>query len=121
MSLLDGGIAAIFGAALGGIYLDGQLVRSGAMPIYDNEGNITGYAGGAPIAIKCQVDAATWDMRRAEGYVEGDMRIIVLTAGLGVAITTDHRITAKGATWMIQSVELDAAASHYVLRGRKAA
>ncbi|KQX18417.1 MULTISPECIES: hypothetical protein [unclassified Sphingomonas] len=120
MSLLGGGIAAIFGAALGGLYLDGQLVRSSAGPIYDGEGNITGYAGGDPIAIKCQIDAASWAMRQSEGFVDGDMRIIVLTAGLASTITTEQRITVSGATWLIQSVELDAAASHYVLRGRKA-
>ena len=120
MGLLDGGIEAIFGAAFGGLYLPGQLVRSAADPIYNSQGDIVGYGGGTSLPIRCQIDAATYAMQQAEGYVEGDVRIIVLSAGLAVPITTDHRITAKGQSWLIQSVERDAGASHWICRGRKA-
>lgn len=120
MALLDGGIEAIFGAALGGLYLDATLHRDGSEPIYDGEGAIIGYAGGADIACKAQMDAATYAMRQAEGFVDGDVRIIVLSAGLGTEVTTDHQITVAGKRWAIASAERDAARSHWICQGRGA-
>lgn len=120
MGLLDGGIEAIFGAAFGGLYLPATLHRDTSAPIYDGEGNITGFSGGGDIGCRAQVDAATYAMRQAEGFIEGDTRIIVLSAGLGVEVTTDMQITARGVRWQIAGVDRDAAASHWVLRGRPA-
>lgn len=120
MSLLGGGIASIFGNVFGSLYRDGLLHRDGTDPIYDGEGNIVGYTGGGDVACKAQVDAATYAMRQAEGYSEGDVRIIVLSAGLGVEVTTDFQVSVGGKRWMIGSVERDAANSHYVCRGRAA-
>lgn len=120
VSLLNGGIEAIFGAALGGLYLDATLHRDGSDPIYDGEGSITGYAGGAEIPCKAQMDAATYAMRQADGYVDGDVRIIILSAGLAVEVTAEHQIEVAGKRWMIASAERDAARSHWVCRGRKA-
>lgn len=121
MGLLDGGMAAIFGAAFGGIFLDGKLHRAGTDPIYDGEGNITGYGGGADIDIKVQRDACSYSMRQSEGYSEGDVVLIVLAAGLGIKITTDMQATdGGGQRWTIQSADLDAASSHWICRGRRA-
>lgn len=120
MSLLNGGISAIFGAALSGLYLDGTLHRDGTNPVYDQSGNIVGYSGGVDIECKAQVDIATYAMRQSGSYSEGDVRIIVLALGLGVEVTTDFQITISGKRWMIGSAELDAASSHWVLRGRAA-
>jgi hypothetical protein len=122
VSLLNGGIAAIFGAVLGGLYLDGLIHRDGTDPIYDNDGNITGYAGGADVPCKVQRDACSYAMVRSEGYAEGDVMLIILTDGLGgVEITTDMQATdGYGKRWMIEAADLDAAASHWICRGRKA-
>ena len=121
MGLLDGGIASIFGAALGGLYPDGLLHRDGTGPIYDDEGNIIGYDGGGDVPIKVQRDACTYAMRQAEGYADGDVALIILAAGLAVAPTTDSQVTdGDGARWMVASVERDAAGSHFMCRGRKA-
>lgn len=120
MGLLDGGIEAMFGGVFGALYLNGTLHRDTTTPIYDTEGNITGYGGGGDIACKAQVDAATYAMRQAEGYSEGDMRIIILSAGLGVEVTTDMQVSVSGKRWMIASVDRDAANSHWICRGRKA-
>lgn len=118
MSLLNGGISAIFGAALSGLYLPATLHKPGAYET-DDEGNILpGAETDAP--CRAQIDAATYAMRQSEGYSEGDVRIIVLAAGLTAPITTDHQITVSGKRWMIASAEQDAAASHWVLRGRVA-
>jgi hypothetical protein len=116
MGLLDGGISSIFHAALSGLYLDATLHAGTGEPVYDAGGNITGYSGG-DTACKAQVDAATDAMRRAEGYAEGDARIIVLAQGLS-GIDSDHEITVRGQKYRILSAELDAAASHYVCRAR---
>lgn len=122
MGLLDGGISAAFGAALSGLYPDGLLHRDGTGPIYDDEGNIIGYDGGGDVPIKVQRDACTYGMRQAEGYVEGDVALIILAAPLnGLEVTTDAQATdGAGDRWMIQSADLDAAASHWICRGRKA-
>lgn len=121
MGLLNGGISAIFGAALSGLYPDGLLHRDGTGPIYDLEGNIIGYDDGADIPIKVQRDACSYSMRQSEGHSEGDVMLIILAAGLGVKITTDMQTTdGAGDRWMIRSADLDAASSHWTCRGRAA-
>lgn len=117
MGVLDGGIAAVFGAAFSGLYLDATLHAGTGEPIYDDGGNITGYTTDADVAIKAQVDVATEAMRRAEGFAEGDVRLIILAQGVP-AVTTDHQVTARGRLHAILSAELDAAASHWVCRAR---
>lgn len=119
MGLLDGGIAAVFSSALSGLYLDATLHTGTGAPIYGTGGAITGYTTSSDVACKAQVDVATEAMRRLEGFAEGDCRIIVLAQGIGT-ITTDHRITVRGVVWLILAAELDAAASHWTLRARRA-
>lgn len=119
MGLLDGGIQAVFGAAFSGLYLDGTLHRDLTTPIYDGKGSIVGYAGGGDVAVKVQVDGATYAMRQSEGYSEGDVRVIVLARGIP-AITADMELTARDVRYKIASVEIDPAASHYICRGRPA-
>ena len=122
MGFLNGGISAIFGAALSGLYLDGTLHRDGTNPVYDASGNIVGYSGEASLSIKVQRDACSWSMRQSPGYVDGDVMLIVLARGLAEAITTDMEIIdGVGRRWMVQSADLDAASSHWICRGRLAA
>ncbi|WP_066770094.1 hypothetical protein [Sphingobium sp. CCH11-B1] len=122
MGLLNGGISAIFGAALGGLYLDGILHRDGVNPVYDDEGNITGYAGADDMPIKVQRDACSYSMRQSEGYSEGDVMLIILASSLaGTKVTTDMQATdGAGDRWTIKSHDLDAASSHWICRGRVA-
>ena len=118
MGLMDGGIASIFGAALSGLYLPAILHKPGEYAT-DNEGNILP-AVGTDVPCRAQMDGATYAMRQSEGYSEGDVRIIILSARLGVEVTTDCQISVSGTRWMVQSAELDAASSHWVCRGRAA-
>ncbi len=118
MSLLDGGIARIFNAALSGLYLPATLHKPGEYAT-DNEGNILP-AVGTDVPCRAQVDAATYAMRQSEGYSEGDVRIMVLAAGLSADVTTDDQISVSGKRWMVGSAEKDAASSHWILRGRAA-
>lgn len=118
MGLLNGGIAAIFGAALSGLYLPAMLHVPGAYAT-DDEGNILPSVG-TDLPCRAQVDAASYAMRQSEGYSEGDVRIIVLVAGLGIEIATDCQISVSDKRWMVGSAELDAASSHWICRGRAA-
>lgn len=119
MGLLDGGIEAIFGSVFGALYLDGTLHRDISEPIYDVEGQITGYAGGGDMPMKVQRDKCTYAMTQAKGYSEGDTALIILAAQLGgVQITTDMEATdGAGKRWKIASADLDAASSHWICRG----
>ncbi|OGT55483.1 MAG: hypothetical protein A3E01_09245 [Gammaproteobacteria bacterium RIFCSPHIGHO2_12_FULL_63_22] len=121
MSLLDGGIASVFGSVFGGLYPDGLLHRDGTEPVYDSFGNITGYSTAEDIAIKVQRDACSYSMQRAQGFSDGDVMLIILADGLDILVTTDMHVTdGDGNRWMVKSADLDAASSHWVLRGRAA-
>lgn len=119
MGILDGGIASVFNAAFSGLYLSGTLHTGTGDPIFDEGGNVTGYLDTGDTTVKAQVDVATEAMRRAEGFAEGDARLIILAQDIGT-VTTDHQITVRGQLWHILSADLDAAASHWVCRARRA-
>lgn len=119
MGLLDGGIAAVFSAAFSGLYLDATLHAGTGEPIYDDmTGGIIGYSEG-DVPCRAQVDSATDAMRRADGFAEGDARILVLAQGLPT-VTSDHELTVRGTKYRLLSAELDPAASHWICRGRAA-
>ena len=118
MGLLDGQIAETFAAIFGGIYLDGQLFR--AIDFADD-----GKGGGEATdpflpaeAVKVQIDSATDSMRGADGYAEGDVRILMLAHGVA-APDTDCELAAGGVRYMVASVATDPAGSYYEFRGRK--
>lgn len=149
MGLLDGGIARIFNATFSALYLDGILHHGTGEPIYDEAGTIVGYSDPGDQPIKVQIDAATDAMRRAEGFAEGDVRLIILTTygqsdgttetdhsdgtpysdgssysqatyGYVEQLDSDMEVTVQGVRYRLQSVERDPALSHWVCRGRRA-
>jgi len=117
VGLLDGGLSAVFNAAFAPLYLPATIHAGTGEPIYGPGGTITGYQGGDTPA-RAQVDAASDAMRSADGFAEGDVRLIVLSAGVG-ELSSDHEITVNGVRYRLQSVELDAVGSHWVCRGRR--
>jgi len=118
MGLLDGGIAAAFAGVFSAVYLDGTLYRpSSSADDGKGGGMASGFDSGIP--VKVQIDAASQAMRSADGYVEGDVRILMLAHGVATP-DTDCEIGAGGARYMIASVATDPAGSYYELRGRKA-
>jgi hypothetical protein len=119
VSLLDGQLAETFAAVFGAVYLDGSLYR--AIEGADDGmggGSGSGFAPAEP--VKIQIDSASFAMQQADGYVEGDVRILMLAHGVA-APDTDAQIAGGGARYMVESVAIDAAGSYYELRGRKAA
>lgn len=130
MGVLDGGVARVFGSAFGALYPEAMLhlkLRAGE----DAGGSVvraftgdTGQLPGTP--CKAQRDAAGFTMRQVEGYAEGDVRFLILTrygeTGLPDIPLGSH-ITwpwPDGTRYSLEGpVELDAAGSHYVARGRE--
>lgn len=122
MSLLGGQIAAAFAGAFGAVYLDGEIFRART---FEDDGK-----GGPPPldpsddgflpaeAVKVQIDQATQAMRTTEGYVDGDVRILMLAHGVA-APDTDAEVGAGGVRYMIETVGTDPAGSYFELRGRK--
>jgi hypothetical protein len=117
MGLLDGDIAAAFAGVFGGIYLDGSLYRPNDFAD-DGMGGGAGTGFANPEPVKVQIDAATQAMRMGDGYVEGDVRILMLAHGVA-APDTDCEVAAGGVRYMIETVGTDTAGSYYELRGRK--
>lgn len=117
---LAAGFAERFGAPFG----DAVATWQGT-PTKDAGGSIT--APGVPASYPCkaQFDAATHSMRQAEGFLENDVRIIVLAATLTPVLDSAAVITVASGeyagTWALLSVVRDPAGIGYECRGRKVA
>lgn len=118
MGLLDGGLAQAFAGVFSAVYLDGTLYRATAFTDDGKGGGSgSGFDNGSP--VKVQVDQASYSMQQSDGYVEGDVRILMLAHGIGEAPSTDDEIAAGGVRYMIASVATDCAGSYFEMRGRK--
>lgn len=117
MGLLDGGIAAAFAGAFGAMYLDATLYRAAEFTD-DGKGGGTGGGFSAGDPVKVQIDQATQAMITAEGFVEADVRILMLAHGVA-APSTDDEIGAGGTRYQIESVGTDPCGSYFELRGRR--
>lgn len=113
------GIAGAVSAAYGGPYHPAVATWPGT-PVTDDGGSIV--TPGTPVEQPCsaQVDAATEAMRRAEGFREKDVRLIVI----GIEqLDTDAVVTITAGphagAWSLQSCELDPVAIGWVCRGRR--
>lgn len=117
MGLLTGDGASILNGVFGSIYPDGSLVR--IVTTEDAGGSKTRTMTFVP--IKVQTDGVTEAMRAASGYTDTDVRLIVLTAGLNGAITTDDEIIdGRGDRWKVTVPSLDTCGSHWEIRGQRA-
>ena len=115
--------AAFVSQVYGGPYYD-ALVHSPGEAVYDDGGSIVTAGTASVRTCQAQVDSVTQDMRRDEGFVDGDVRILVLTVTLTATITTDDQIEILGGAnrgrFMVQSVSRDPFGVYYELRGRPA-
>lgn len=115
MSLLNGGIASIFGKVFAGLYLPATLRAQVRMET--NDGSVTVETELYPCLA--QIDAVTEAMRQAPGYTDTDQRILILSDSLDAIPTTDDAITVGGRDWGIASVASDPAQSYWELRGTR--
>ena len=117
-------IAQAFSAAGLGAFYDGVARWSGE-PAYDDGGSIA--TPGTPVAKSCQVqiDAATEAMRQAEGFADGDMRMLVLAATLDGDLDTSATVEVLAGphvgAWMVSAVNRDPCGVYWEARGRRAA
>ena len=92
---------------------------------YDTGGSIV--TPGTPIEKLCraQFDAPTEAMRSDPGFVERDMRLLVLTATLDGTLDSEAKIVVASGehagTWSLESVQGDPAGIGWECRARKVA
>lgn len=116
-------IALGVSAAVGGGFHD-ALAKWPGTPVTDDGGSIT--MPGTPTQKTCsvQVDAATERMRLAAGFVDTDMRLLVLAATIEGEPDTSAMIEVldgpHAGTWMIASVDRDPCGVYFECRGRRA-
>jgi len=116
-------IGLAFSQLLGGPYHSAQTIEQ-TDPVYDDGGSIITPGGVAHRSCSVQIDVATQAMREAEGYVDTDVRFIVLAATLSGELGTEARVEVLdgpfAGTWSVSSLERDPVAAGWVGTGRKA-
>lgn len=109
--------------AYGGPYYDALVMGKGDA-IYDDGGSIVTAGTATERACQAQVDDATQDMRREEGFTDGDVRIIILSDTLAGSIGLDDSVKILGGPhmgeWLVQTISRDAFGIYFELRGRRA-
>lgn len=119
---LFGELATSLSRALGGPYFD-AVVHYPGTPTFDDGGSII--APGTAVELTClaQVDVATDAMRLAKGFVDTDVRIMVLASSLVGVLTTDAEIEVQAGPgagrYSVQSVARDPLGLGYECRGRR--
>ena len=109
MPLLDGDLAALFGAAFAPFYRDAVLLK--LAPADDGAGGFTV----TPTAFHARalVEAASDAARAASGIPAPAVTLSVLRAGLGAALDLDDEVAVAGATYRIVRVGTDPAGAAY--------
>ena len=119
---LFAGIATGFSQQFGGPFVDAQAIFPG-VPVTDDGGRIVTPATPITKACKAQVCVPTEDMRADAGFIQKDMRIVVLSATLDGALDTSADVVIAAGPhagrWDLQSATLDTAGIGWVCRGRK--
>lgn len=117
-------IASGFAEQFGAPFQD-AIARWPGTPVKDAGGSIT--TPGTPSLHDCRVqfDAATQAMRAVDGFLETDVRILVLAASLDHVLDSAAQIVVAGGsyagTWALLSCQRDPAGVGYECRGRKVA
>jgi hypothetical protein len=114
------GIAAQFGGPFQEV-----TVRWPGAPIYDDGGSII--TPGAPVSLTCkaQFDVPTEAMRSDPGFLERDMRLIVLAATLAAPLDSAAKVVVASGeyagTWSLETCQGDPVGIGYECRARRVA
>lgn len=113
-------IATLVGEAVGGPYHDGLLLYDGE-PVYDDGGSIITPGVPSQVAVRVQVDRVTEAMRQAEGFLERDVRLLILGP---VSLTTEPNVSVSagpfaGQSFTIQTVGRDPLGFGWECRARQ--
>lgn len=116
-------IATAFSAAGLGPYQPSVASWPG-VPVEDDGGSII--TPGTPVekTCYCQVDQVTEDMRAEAGFVDRDVRLLILADGLTRPIDTDATVSvsagASAGVYSVQTAQLDPMGAYFDCRGRRA-
>lgn len=115
-------LATAFSNIAGGPFVDAVATWQG-LPTYDNGGSITTPGASASYDCKAQFDAPTQQMRAAEGFLQTDVRILVLAKSISRALDTEATITVTSGphagTWALLTCQRDPVAIGYECQGRR--
>jgi hypothetical protein len=115
-------LATAFSDQFGGPFEDAVAWWPGDAT-YDDGGSIT--SPGTPVSLDCkaQFDGVTQDMRSDPGFLQTDVRVIVLAASLAGTLDTLARINVasgpNAGSWELQSAALDPARIGWECRARR--
>ena len=124
MSIADAfaGIATAFSSAGLGAFYDSTATWAG-VPVTDDGGSIVSPGDPVTAPCLCQVDVVTDAMRAEAGFVDRDVRLLVLRSTLSRRLDTDATITVlagpSAGVYSVQSAALDPIGSHWDCRGRR--
>lgn len=109
MTLLDGDLAALFGAAFAPLYRDATLTK--LAPTDDGAGGFTTVP--TPYPARAMVDSVSDAARAASGIPDEAVTLSVLRAGLDASLDLDDEVAVGGNTYRIVRVGTDPAGAAY--------
>ncbi len=116
---LASAVAGITGAS----FHDGAIISQVTPGHYDDDGV---YVPGSPATsrpCKVQIDTATEAMRQSDGYADGGVRFLILSASFTGTLDTDASLTiADGpfaGSWAVSSLQRDPAGIGWTRKGRR--
>ena len=118
------GLAQNISAMFGGPFVSARVIDQAADD-FDDGGSIPDNPAD-PTYRPCQlqVDNVTDAMRQSEGYSEGDVRVLILSATLTGSLDTDATVEVLDGPYaglmLVSSISRDPAAIYYEGRGRRA-
>lgn len=119
-------LATAFSNMAGGPFVAATATWPG-VPTLDSGGSIVTPGAAASYACRAQFDAPTQQMREAEGFLQTDVRVLVLGASLHAslspALDTAATISVtsgpNAGSWALLSCQRDPAGVGYECRGRR--
>lgn len=115
-------IATGISAQFGGPYHPGAVLSETAATM--EGGSIVTPGDAISRACQVQVDVATEAMRSGDGFADGDMRFLILSATLDGGLDTDARVEVLAGPhvgmWLVSAIERDPCGVYWSGRGRRA-
>lgn len=113
MTLLNGGLQAVFGAAFSTLFADGVLHKT----TLTDDGADGFAASSVDQPIKVMLESLSDQERVAVGLPRTAVRLTVLAAGLTGTIEIDDSVEVAGSTFRITQVAGDIAGASFALTG----
>ena len=111
MTVLNGGLQAVLGAAFAAFYADGTLHKV----TLTDDGTDCFSATTTDVPVKVLAESLSDRDRAAGGLPRTATSLSVLRAGLGVEVSLDDSLTVGGVTFRVVEVDTDPGAAAYRL------